>query len=116
MQRELVRALPALRTPARPRRDDLAGQLRAGRLTVRTEHYAGATAAWSTSGSTGSWWPPSAAAGALASAVLLVAGGLADARPCATLWVAGLCRADFSLVLLMRTAAQSLHRLPLRRD
>ena len=40
MQRELLHALPALR--ALPEHaETLAGQLRAGRLTVRTEHYAG---------------------------------------------------------------------------
>jgi hypothetical protein len=32
------------------------------------------------------------------------------------LWSLGFAGLTFSLVLLMRSAAQSLHRLPLRRD
>jgi hypothetical protein len=57
------------------------------------------------------------AAGALASALLLVAGSLSgDLAARDTMWSLGFTGLTFGLVLLMRSAAQSLRRLPVRRE
>ncbi len=116
MQRELLHALPALR--ALPdHAETLAAQLRAGRLSVRTEHYAGGDRDVVDQWVDRVLVAAIGAAGALASGVLLVAGGLADVKGVRdVLWSLGFAGLTFSLVLLMRSAAQSLHRLPLRRD
>jgi hypothetical protein len=109
-QREIVHALPALRALPDPA-ETIAEQLRAGRLTVRTERYAGSDRGWSTGGSTGRWWRPSArparwprraAGGRIAHRRGRRARHPVDPR---------LHRADLHLVLVMRSAAQSLRRL-----
>jgi ubiquinone biosynthesis protein len=116
LQHELVHALPALR--ALPdHAETIAAQLRAGRLTVRTEHYAGGDREV-----VDEWVDRTIVAavgglGALASAGLLVAGSLTSVVGVRdTLWSLGFTGLTFGLVLLMRSAAQSLRRLPLRRD
>jgi ubiquinone biosynthesis protein len=116
IQRELLHALPALR--ALPdHAETLAAQLRAGRLSVRTEHYAGGDRDVVDQWVDRVLVAAIGAAGALASGVMLVAGGLADVKGVRdVLWSLGFAGLTFSLVLLMRSAAQSLHRLPLRRD
>lgn len=113
---EVVRALPALRTLP-DHAETILGQLRSGSLTVRTERYAGADR------SVVETWVNRILVGAvggvgtLASSILLVAGSLAD-RPAVrdTLWTIGFVGVTFGLVLLMRTVALSLRRLPLRDD
>jgi ubiquinone biosynthesis protein len=114
IRREVLHALPALRTLP-DHAETLAGQLRAGRLSVRTERYAGNDRAV-----VDEWVNRAIVAlvggiGALAAGVLLVAGSLAsNAAVRDTLWSLGFTGLTFGLVLLMRSAAQSLHRLPLR--
>jgi hypothetical protein len=91
--------------------------LRAGRLTVRTERYAGGDR-----GVVDEWvhrWLVAAVGGlgAIASGLLLVAGSLSHAGAVHdTLLGIGFAGLTFALVLLMRSAAQSLRRLPVRVD
>jgi ubiquinone biosynthesis protein len=112
LQRELVRALPALRTlPEHV--ETLATQLRSGRLVVRSERYSGADRrvvdAWLNrvlvAGASGF--------GALASGTVLVAGSLASDRVLRdALWTLGITGFTGSAILLMRTVAQALHDRP----
>jgi ubiquinone biosynthesis protein len=112
LQRELVRALPALRTlPEHV--ETLATQLRAGRLVVRTERYSGTDRrvvdAWLNrvlvAGASGF--------GALASGTVLVAGSLASDRVLRdALWTLGITGFTGSAIFLMRTVAQALHDRP----
>jgi ubiquinone biosynthesis protein len=108
-KRELVRALPALRTLPE-HTETIATQLRSGRMVVRTERYAGTdrpvVEAWlnrilvATSG----------AAGAVTSAVLLVAGSLTSNRTIRdVIWTLGFMGLTTATVLLMRTVAQAIH-------
>ena len=116
LQRELLRALPSLRTLPE-HTEAIAGQLRAGRLTVRTEHYAG-----NDRDVVDQWVDRTlvafvAGSGAAASALLLVAAGATHEEAVReTLWVLGFGGLTFAGTLLMRTAAQALRRLPLRED
>ena len=114
LQRELIRALPSLRTLPE-HAEAIAGQLRGGRLTLRTERYAGADRAivdqWVDRALVGFI----GGAGALASAVLLLAAGSTQTESIReTLWVLGFGGLTFAGTLLMRTAAQALRRLPVR--
>jgi ubiquinone biosynthesis protein len=109
VQRELVRALPALRTLPE-HAEALATQWRSGRLTLRTERYAGRDR-----------WVLDAwvnhllvmlvgAAGAITSGLLLVGGSLAPVKAVRdALWILGFSGLTFAAVLLMRAAAQALH-------
>ena len=116
LQREALRALPSLRTLPE-HAETLANQLRAGRLTVRTEHYAGgdrdAVDAWVDRfviGLVGGL-------GAITSALLLVAASAtADNDVKHALWVLGFGGLAGASVLLMRSAARALRRLPIRID
>jgi ubiquinone biosynthesis protein len=114
-KRELVRALPALRTLP-DHAETIANQIRSGRFTVRTERYSGKDR-----GVVDEWVNRVLVAaiggiGTLASAVLLVAGSLApNAAVRDTLWSLGFTGLTFGLVLLMRSAAQSLRRVPVLR-
>ncbi|MFL5830825.1 MAG: AarF/UbiB family protein, partial [Solirubrobacteraceae bacterium] len=109
LQRELVRALPALRTlPEHV--ETLASQLRSGRLVVRTERYAGSDRRvvdiWLNRGLVA----VASGCGALASGIVLVAGSLASDKVLRdALWTLGLSGATGSAILLMRTVAQALH-------
>ncbi len=114
MQRELIRALPSLRTLPE-HAEAIAGQLRGGRLTLRTERYAGEDRV------VVDQWVDRAlvvfigGSGAAASALLLVAAGSTHAEAIReTLWVLGFGGLTFAATLLMRTAAQALRRLPVR--
>ena len=116
LQQELVRALPSLRTLPESA-EAISAQLRAGRLTIRTERFAGHDREIVDQWISRILVAGSGAAGALTSALLLVAAGstsLEGVRE--TLWVLGFGGMSFSVVLLMRTAAQALHRLPLHDD
>jgi ubiquinone biosynthesis protein len=108
-KRELVRALPALRTLPE-HTEAIATQLRSGRMVLRTERYGGTdrrvVEAWlnrilvATSG----------AAGAVTSAILLVAGSLTSDRTIRdVIWTLGFMGLTTTTVLLMRTVAQALH-------
>jgi ubiquinone biosynthesis protein len=115
IQREVVRALPSLRTMPE-HLEALAGQLRAGVMTVRTERYAGndrrVVELWIDRLSlvaVGGF-------GAIASGLLLLAGAATsnDEGVRGTLWGLGFAGLTFASVLLMRAVAQILRRLPLR--
>jgi ubiquinone biosynthesis protein len=116
LQRELVRALPSLRTLPESV-EAITSQLRAGRLTLRTEHYAGDDREVVDRWMSQALVTFSGGAGVVASALLLLAAGAThseDVRQ--TLWVLGFGGLTFGSTLLMRTVAQALHRLPLRED
>jgi ubiquinone biosynthesis protein len=116
VKREALRTLPSLRTlPEHV--ETIAGQLRAGRLTVRTERYAGADRA------VVDQWVDRVAlvlvggSGALASAiVLLAASATHDHDVRVALWILGFAGLTCASVLLMRGAARALRRTPGRLD
>jgi ubiquinone biosynthesis protein len=112
LQKELVRALPSLRTLP-DHAEALADQLRAGRLTVRTEHYAGGDQVVVDRWVDRAIVTTISVGGALASAVLLLAGSLArDTGIRDALWAIGFAGITFATVLMMRMAARTLRRLP----
>jgi ubiquinone biosynthesis protein len=116
LQRELLRALPALR-PLPEHTEAIASQLRSGRMVVRIERYAGADRAvmetWLNRGLVAF----ATAAGALTSGTLLVAGSLSrDTGVRDALWVLGFSGLTGTTVLLMRTVAQALHAQIARSD
>jgi ubiquinone biosynthesis protein len=109
VKKELVRALPALRTLPE-HADALATQLRSGRMVVRTERYAGADRPVVETWINRVLVAAAGAAGALTSGVLLVAGSLTSDKPVRdVLWTLGFAGLTASAVLLMRTVAQALH-------
>jgi ubiquinone biosynthesis protein len=115
VQRELIRALPSLRTLP-DHAETLANQLRVGRLTVRTERFATQDRAvvdqWLNRALVGL----SGSFGAVASGIVLAAGALAHTHGVRlALWVLGFSGLALSGVLVMRTVAQSLRGLPARR-
>jgi ubiquinone biosynthesis protein len=116
IKRELVRALPALRTLPE-HAETLAGQLRSGRLVVRTERYAG-----SDRDVVERWMNRALVAvaggfGALLSAVVLVAGSMSPDRIVRdAMWTLGFAGLTCGTVLLMRTVAQALHPQTASRD
>jgi ubiquinone biosynthesis protein len=109
VRKELVRALPALRTlPEHV--EELASQARSGRLTVRTERYAGSDRSVVEAWMNRVLVALAGGAGALASGVLLTAGSLSPDKVVRdALWTLGFSGLTGSSVLLMRTAAQALH-------
>jgi ubiquinone biosynthesis protein len=116
IQREIVRALPSLRTMPE-NMEALANQLRAGVLTMRTERYAGGDRAVVERWIDRVALVVIAGFGAVASALLLLAGSATTASEegiRGTLWGIGFAGLSFSAVLLMRGVAQILRRLPLR--
>jgi len=116
MQRELIRALPSLRTLPESM-EAISGQLRAGRLTLRTEHFSGDDREVVDRWVSQMLVVISGGAGALASAGLLVAAGVTHAEdPRQALWVLGFGGLTFSATLLMRTVARAMRRLPVRQD
>ncbi len=116
LQKELLRALPSLRTLPE-HTEALANQMRSGRLTVRTERYAGRDRRI-----VEQWVDRAILAGigvisTVASALLLLAGSLSpDDDIQEALWVLGFAGLGFAAVLLMRSAAQALRSLPVRDD
>ena len=116
IRREIIRALPALRSLP-DHAETLAGQLRTGRLTVRTERYAGGDRRVVDEWVHRMLIAAVAGLGAIASGVLLVAGSLSTIDGVRdTLLGIGFAGLTFALVLLMRTTAQSLRHLPVRSD
>jgi ubiquinone biosynthesis protein len=110
VQQELRRALPALRTLPE-HADEIATQLRAGRLSLRVERFAGRDEAvvgrWIDRVLIGAF----GGIGLLASAVLLVAAELAGTRDIRlSLQAIGFIGLVFSSVLFMRAVAQVLRR------
>jgi ubiquinone biosynthesis protein len=109
VQREVIRALPALRTLPE-HAEAIASQLRSGRMTVRTERYAGGDRLVVENWLNRTLVGLATAAGAITSATLLVAGSLApDKSVRDVLWVVGFAGLTGTAVLLLRTVAQSLH-------
>jgi ubiquinone biosynthesis protein len=110
MQRELLRSLPALRTLPE-HAEALANQLRAGRLTVRHEQFAGADRE-----AVDSWVDRIvigliAGFGVVASAAILVAAGVTSNHEVrSALWILGFAGLSFSTILAMRGAARALRR------
>jgi ubiquinone biosynthesis protein len=116
IQRELVRALPSLRTMPE-NIEALANQLRAGVLTMRTDRYAGNDRVVVERWIDRVALIAVAGFGAIASALLLLAGSATTASEegiRGTLWGIGFAGLSFSAVLMMRAVAQILRRLPLR--
>jgi ubiquinone biosynthesis protein len=109
VQKELLRALPALR--ALPDHAEAIGsQLRSGRLLVRTERYAGGDRTVVENWVNRTLVAFATAAGALTSATLLVAGSLSpDTGVRDVIWTLGFSGLTGTTVLLMRTVAQALH-------
>jgi ubiquinone biosynthesis protein len=109
LRKELIHALPALRTLPE-HAEALATQLRSGRFLVRTERYAGSDRAVVEGWLNRILVAAASAAGALTSGVLLVAGSLStDKGVRDALWTLGFSGVTASSVLLMRTVAQALH-------
>jgi ubiquinone biosynthesis protein len=110
IQRELLRSLPALRTLPE-HAETLANQLRAGRLTVRHEQFAGADRE-----AVDSWVDRIvmgliAGFGVVASAAILVAAGVTTNHEVrSALWILGFAGLSFSTILAMRGAARALRR------
>jgi hypothetical protein len=101
--------LPALRTLPE-HAETLAGQLRTGRLVIRSEHYAGADRRVVDGWIDRVLVAAASGIGALTSAVVLVAAAMApDADVRVALWVLGFSGLTAATVLMMRTVAQSLH-------
>ena len=116
VRKELVRALPALRTLPEYA-EALSSQLRAGRLVVRTERYAGSDRTVITVWLNRVLVAFAGAAGALSSGAVLVAGSLsADTGVRDSLWVLGFIGLAGATVLLMRTIAQALHAQTAQHD
>ena len=114
-QRELIRALPSLRTLP-DHAETLANQLRAGRLTVRTERFATHDRAVVDQWLNRALVAVAGSFGSVASGIVLAAGALAhDHGVRLALWVLGFSGLALSGVLVMRTVAQSLRGLPARR-
>src|SRR5262249_12487930 len=116
MRQEALRQLPSLRTLPE-HAETIASQLRAGKLTVRTERYAGRdrviVEGWVDRLRRG------LIGGALAvfSALLLVAAAATDNRGVQkALWIIGFAAGAFAVILLMRGAAQALRRQSARVD
>ncbi len=108
-KKEVLRAVPALRTLPE-HAEALASQLRAGRLVVRTERYAGSDRTVVEGWLNRALVVIAGGAGALTSAGLLVAGSLSpDKGVRDALWILGFSGLTGATVLLMRTVAQALH-------
>ncbi len=116
IRRELIHAMPALRTLPE-HAETLAGQLRAGRLVLRTERYAGSDQAVIERWLNRVLVVVAGGAGALISAVMLVAGSLSpDVVVRDTMWSLGFVGLTCGTVLLLRTVAQALHAQTASRD
>jgi ubiquinone biosynthesis protein len=116
IQREALRSLPALRTLPE-HAETIANQLRAGRLTVRTERYAGGDRAVVESWVDRVVLATIGGSGAVASALLLLAAATTDDDDLeVTLAILGFAGLTCATVLLMRGAAQALRRRSARID
>jgi ubiquinone biosynthesis protein len=114
IQREIIKALPALETLPE-HAEAIATQFRSGRLTLRTEQFAGQDR-WVVE----RWLDRLmlvglGGMGAITAALILLAGSFtSDDNVQIALWSIGFGGLMFSTVLLMRSAATVLRRLPLR--
>ena len=109
LRRELVRALPALRSLPE-HAETLGGQLRSGRLVLRFERYAGGDRRVVEAWIDRVLVAVASGIGALTSGTVLVAAAMAeDSDIRDTLWVLGFSGLTAATVLLLRTVAQSLH-------
>jgi ubiquinone biosynthesis protein len=109
VRKELLRALPALRTLPE-HTEAIASQWRSGRMVVRTERYAGADRPVVETWLNRTLVAFAGGAGALSSAILLVAGSLASNKTVRdVIWILGFSGLTGTTVLLMRTVAQALH-------
>ena len=109
LRRELVRALPALRSLPE-HAETLGGQLRSGRLVLRFERYAGGDRRVVEAWIDRVLVAVASGIGALTSGTVLVAAAMAeDSDIRDTLWVLGFSGLTAAAVLLLRTVAQSLH-------
>jgi ubiquinone biosynthesis protein len=109
IQKELVRVLPALRTLPE-HAEALAGQLRGGRLVIRTERYSGADRVVVETWLNRTLVAVAAGTGALTSAALLIAGSLSPDKTIRdVIWTLGFSGLTAATVLLMRSVAQALH-------
>ncbi len=116
LRKELVRALPALRTLPE-HAEALATQLRSGRLVMRTERYAGSDRVVIEGWFNRALVAAASAGGALASGVVLVAASLTTVTDVQdALWTLGFTGLTGSSVLLMRTIAQAIGARAGRRD
>jgi ubiquinone biosynthesis protein len=107
--RELVRALPALRTLPE-HTEAIASQLRSGRIVVKTERYAGADRPVVDTWVNRMLVAVAGAGGALTSAGLLIAGSLTSFKTIRdVMWTLGFAGLTGTTVLLMRTVAQAIH-------
>ncbi len=114
LQKELLRALPSLRTLPE-HTEALANQMRSGRFTVRTERYAGGDRRVVEQWVDRAILAGVGVIGTVASALLVLAGSLSpDDDIQEACWVLGFAGLAFAAVLLMRSAAQALRRLPVR--
>jgi ubiquinone biosynthesis protein len=109
LRRELVRALPALRTLPE-HAETLAAQLRTGRLVLRSERYAGGDRRVVDAWIDRVLVAAAGGIGALTSATVLAAGSMAsDHSVRDACWVLGFAGLTAATTLLLRTVAQSLH-------
>ena len=110
VQHELLRAMPVLRGLP-DHLDELATQLRSGRLSVRIERFAGEDEAKVDGWVDRVLLAAVGGVGIVTAALLLVAAGLAHSHDVdVTLRALGFIGLAFGLILLMRTVAQALGR------
>jgi ubiquinone biosynthesis protein len=116
LRRELVRALPALRTLPE-HAETLAAQLRTGRLVLRSERYGGGDRRVVDAWLDRVLVAAAGGIGALTSAAVLVAGSMATVHGVRdACWALGFSGLTAATVLLLRTVAQSLHAQSVRGD
>jgi ubiquinone biosynthesis protein len=114
LRRELVRALPALRSLPE-HAETLGSQLRSGRLVLRSERYAGGDRRVVEAWIDRVLVAVAGGIGALTSGSVLVAAAMAeDSDIRDTLWILGFSGLTAATVLLLRTVAQSLHGQSMR--
>jgi ubiquinone biosynthesis protein len=110
LQHEALRALPSLRTLPE-HAEALSEQLRSGRLTVRTERYAGGDREVVESLADRLVLALVGAGGAVTSGViLLAASGAEEGTEANVLWILGFAGLTAASVLMMRVAARALRR------
>jgi ubiquinone biosynthesis protein len=110
LQREALRSLPALRTLPE-HAETLANQLRSGRLSVRTELFAGESRHVADNWIDRIVIAMTGGFGTVAGSIVLFAASTTDDREVRTaLWLLGFAGLGFGSVLLMRAAARALRR------